>query len=95
MVHKTFSIICLDRKPASFITRGVFGYHIRHWFQFFPRNQILFLNEFDLKFNPWKVIDDIQSFANVDHVISQQNFWKNEVRKSNFSVKKFFAEKNF
>jgi len=67
-----------DRKPANFITRGVYGYHIRHWLKFFPRNQLLLLNEYDLKENPWMVLEDIQKFANVDQVLNRRSFVKNE-----------------
>ena len=69
----------LDRKPANFITRGVYGYHIRHWLKFFPRNQLLLLNEYDLRENPWLVLEDIQKFANVDQVLNKRSFVKNEV----------------
>ncbi|CAG5103412.1 Oidioi.mRNA.OKI2018_I69.chr1.g762.t1.cds [Oikopleura dioica] len=67
-----------DRKPANFLTRGAYGYHIRHWFKYFPRDQILILNENDLRKEPWKVLNKVQEFADVDQLINISSFVKNE-----------------
>merc|ERR1712037_980352 len=44
-----------DRKPANFLTRGAYGYHIRHWFKYFSRDQVMIINESELRREPWKV----------------------------------------
>ncbi|CBY36300.1 unnamed protein product [Oikopleura dioica] len=67
-----------DRKPANFLTRGAYGYHIQHWFKYFPRDQVLIINESDLRREPWKIMNKVQVFTDVDQLVDISSFVKKE-----------------
>ena len=68
-----------DRKPANFVTRGVYAYHIKHWQKYFPPEQLLFINGRDLMQNPGATMVDVQNFLGAPPVLNQTNFWFNQV----------------
>lgn len=68
-----------DRKPANFVTRGVYAYHIKRWQKYFPPEQLLFINGRDLMHNPGKSMMEIQKFIGVAPVLNETNFWLNQV----------------
>ena len=68
-----------DRKPANFVTRGVYAYHVKHWQKYFPPSQLLFINGRDLMTNPGRSLMEIQNFIGVAPVLNETNFWFNQV----------------
>jgi len=68
-----------DRKPANFVTRGVYAYHVKHWQKYFPPDQLLFINGRDLMINPGRSLMQIQDFIGVAPVLNETNFWFNKV----------------
>jgi len=49
----------------SYLSKGVYVNQLNHWFQFFPKNQILILDNSQLEKNPHKVLQEIFSFLNI------------------------------
>jgi [heparan sulfate]-glucosamine 3-sulfotransferase 5 len=59
---------------------GFYYDHIRSWAQYFPKNQILFINGEKFRKEPSVEIDKFQTFLNLEHLIKKDHFVYNQTR---------------
>ena len=62
------------RKSVTFINDGLYVVHLRKWLNFFPLNQILFVNGEQFIRNPYKEIKKIESFLQLESFIQPEHF---------------------
>ena len=62
------------------VNTGLYSQHLEYWYKFFPRNQIHIVNGDRLIKTPWREIAKIESFLDLPHVVTENNFYFNSTK---------------
>ena len=62
------------------VNTGLYSQHLEHWYKFFPRHQIHIVNGDRLIKTPWREIAKIESFLNLPHLVTENNFYFNTTK---------------
>ena len=58
--------------------KGIYYFHLQHWYNVFNRSDILILDGDLLTLEPWQVLEEVQQFLDIPIVIRKENFVMNE-----------------
>ena len=56
---------------------GIYSYHLRRWFELFPKEDILIVDGDLLISKPWLVMGKVQSFLQISQFLKEENFFIN------------------
>ena len=56
---------------------GIYSYHLRRWFELFPKEDILIVDGDLLIKKPWLVMEKVQSFLQISQFLKEENFFTN------------------
>ena len=58
----------------STVLKGLYSYHLKRWYKFFPSNDILILDGDLLTAEPWKIMKKVQDFLHLPQLIDRHSF---------------------
>ena len=62
----------------SLFTNSIYVHHLKHWLEYFPRNQILILEGEEILKSPQKMAKKTQKFLNLEEEIKDEHFFINK-----------------
>nr|XP_039251027.1 heparan sulfate glucosamine 3-O-sulfotransferase 4-like isoform X3 [Styela clava] len=72
--NPTFEKFIHDNYEVSFITNGIYAFHMQRWLRYFSSDQILVVNGEDLIKEPWTVMKHIQTFLGIERLLTKESF---------------------
>ena len=60
------------------LLKGLYAYHLKRWYKYFPKENILILDGDLLTKSPWIGMGKVQDFLQIPHLIKKKNFAKNK-----------------